>query len=207
MPRPTTKTELLKAAAENYEKLNELIDGMTEKELQTPFDFSNSASKKEAHWKRDKNLRDVFVHLYEWHQLLLNWVRANHFSQLDKSTDQDRADGAAAPVKIAVRGKQDKAFVPFLPEPYNWRNYGEMNLEFWRKHQNTSLEDAKAMFQKSHEETMRLAEALSNEELFSRDAFEWTGGNALGSYFAANTSSHYDWAMKKLKAHRKNCQS
>lgn len=27
----------------------------------------------------------------------------------------------------------------------------------------------------------------------------------LGSCFASNTSSHYDWAMKKLKAHKKNC--
>ncbi|MBQ8777787.1 MAG: ClbS/DfsB family four-helix bundle protein, partial [Treponema sp.] len=23
------------------------------------------------------------------------------------------------------------------------------------------------------------------------------------SYFVSNTSSHYDWAMKKLKAHKK----
>ncbi|MDE7283377.1 MAG: ClbS/DfsB family four-helix bundle protein, partial [Lachnospiraceae bacterium] len=67
MGRPTTKTDLLTAAAENYESLNALIAGMTEKELSTPFDFSDSASKKEAHWKRDKNLRDVLVHLYEWH--------------------------------------------------------------------------------------------------------------------------------------------
>ena len=61
MARPTTKADLMTAAAENYEKLNGMIDGMTEKELDTPFDFSDSA-KKEAHWKRDKNLRDVLVH-------------------------------------------------------------------------------------------------------------------------------------------------
>ncbi|WP_414437359.1 hypothetical protein [Clostridium perfringens] len=27
----------------------------------------------------------------------------------------------------------------------------------------------------------------------------------MGSYFFSATASHYDWAMKKLKAHRKNC--
>ena len=27
----------------------------------------------------------------------------------------------------------------------------------------------------------------------------------LGSYFVSVTASHYDWAMKKLKAHKKNC--
>ena len=31
------------------------------------------------------------------------------------------------------------------------------------------------------------------------------GGTVLGSYFVSTTSSHYDWAIKKLKAHRKNC--
>ncbi len=27
----------------------------------------------------------------------------------------------------------------------------------------------------------------------------------MGSYFVSVTASHYDWAMKKLKAHKKNC--
>ena len=76
MGRPTTKTDLLTAATTNYEKLNTLISELTEQELSTPFDFSDS-KKKEAHWKRDRNLRDILIHLYEWHQLLLNWVQSN----------------------------------------------------------------------------------------------------------------------------------
>lgn len=177
MGRPTTKVGLLTAAAINYERLNDLILGLTEKELSTPFDFSEDEKKKEAHWKRDRNLRDLLIHLYEWHQLLLHWVQSN----------------------------QDGGRKPFLPQSYNWKTYGDMNMEFWRKHQNTSLEDAKAMFQKSHIEVMKLAESFSNEDLFSKGRFPWVGGSTLGSYFVSSTSSHYDWAMKKLKAHRKNC--
>ena len=79
-------------------------------------------------------------------------------------------------------------------------------MEFWKKHQNTSLEDARKMLEVSHREVMALAETFSNEELFGRGAFPWAGNNALGSYFVSNTSSHYAWAMKKLKAHRKNCK-
>lgn len=63
MPRPHNKEDLLKAAQENYESLMTLIDGLTEKELNTPFDFSGQPSKKEAHWSRDKNVRDVLIHL------------------------------------------------------------------------------------------------------------------------------------------------
>ncbi len=52
---------------------------------------------------------------------------------------------------------------------------------------------------------MKLAEEFSNEELFSKGVYQWVGGSTLGSYFVSTTASHYDWAVKKLKAHRKNC--
>lgn len=177
MSRPTTKKDLLTAAAANYEKLNVLISELTKKELNTPFDFSGDEKKKEAHWKRDKNLRDILIHLYEWHQLLINWVRSN----------------------------QNGDNQPFIPKPYNWKTYGEMNVEFWKKHQTTSLEAAKDMLEKSHAEVLKLAEAFTNEELFSKGSYKWVGGSTLGSYFVSTTASHYDWAMKKLKAHKKNC--
>ena len=178
MARPTTKADLLAAATENYEKLNEMIAGLTEEELNTLFDFSAGA-KKEAHWKRDKNLRDVLVHLYEWHQLLLTWVQANQ-----------RGDNW-----------------PFIPKPYNWKTYGDMNREFWQQHQQTSLEQAKNMLAQSHEQVLELAQQFSNEDLFTRGVYKWVGGSVLGSYFISTTSSHYDWAIKKLKAHKKSCQA
>lgn len=177
MGRPTTKAGLMLAATDQYRKLNVLISDLTEKELATAFDFTDDAKKKEAHWKRDKNLRDVLIHLYEWHHLLLNWVRSNQ-------------NGDAR---------------PFLPQPYNWKTYGDMNVEFWKKHQDTTLEDAKKMLEQSHNEVLCLAETFSNDELFSKGIYGWVGGSTLGSYFISTTSSHYDWAMKKIKAHIKNC--
>ena len=177
MARPQTKENLMIAAKENFEKLNTLISKMSDKELTTPFDFSKDEKKKEAHWKRDKNLRDVLIHLYEWHQLILNWVESNQ------------------------KGEEK----PFIPQPYNWRTYSDMNVEFWKKHQNTSLEDATKALQKSHKEVLKLAENFTNEELFSKKVYKWVGGSTLGSYFVSATSSHYDWAIKKLKAHQKNC--
>ena len=177
MVRPQTKENLMIAAKENFEKLNTLISKMSDKELTTPFDFSKDEKKKEAHWKRDKNLRDVLIHLYEWHQLILNWVESNQ------------------------KGEEK----PFIPQPYNWRTYGDMNVEFWKKHQNISLEDATRNLEKSHKDVLELAEKFTNEELFSRKIYKWVGGSTLGSYFVSTTSSHYDWAIKKLKAHQKNC--
>ena len=174
MSRPVNKTELLTAAQDNFRKLNDFIDTMSEVELSTPFDFS-SLNKKEAHWSRDKNLRDVLAHLYEWHLLLISWVKEN-------------MNGGSR---------------PFLPEPYTWKTYGDMNMEFYRKHQDTDLQDIKAMLQNTHGEIIKLIEGISEEELFTKGVYKWVGGSTLGSYFISCTSAHYDWALKKLKAHRR----
>ena len=52
-----------------------MIVNRTEEEKSREYDFSGDDRKKEAYWKRDKNLRGVLIHLYEWHQLLLNWLK------------------------------------------------------------------------------------------------------------------------------------
>lgn len=175
MPRPQTKNDLIEAANLNYDKLLELIDSMTEKELNTEFDFSADPKKKEAHWKRDKNLRDILIHLHEWHNLLLEWVANN---------------------KAGVRK-------PFLMEGYNWKTYGDMNIVFWKRNQSVPLDEALEQFKDSHKKIMELIQTMSNDELFQKNAYDWVGGSTIGSYFVSATSSHYDWAMKKIKAHRK----
>jgi len=178
MGRATTKSDLLKAAAEQFEKLWKLIESMPENEQTAVFNFGDTFVKKEAHWERDKNLRDVLVHLYEWHQLLLNWVKAN----------------------------QNGEAKPFLPVPYNWKTYGQMNIEFWKKHQSTPYADSKEMLHFSHRQVMDMVEQFSNEALFAKQHFNWTGTSSLGSYCVSATSSHYDWAMKKIKAHIRTCR-
>ncbi len=118
MPRPRTKKDLMIAANENYDKLNVLITKLSDEELSTPFDFSSDEKKKETHWKRDKNLRDILIHLYEWHQLFLNWVDTN-------------LKGVAK---------------PFIPAPYNWKAYGDKNVEFWKNIKTLLLKMQKKCF-------------------------------------------------------------
>ena len=161
MPRPTTKADLIQAANEQFAKLWTLTGEMSDEEKSADI-VPN---------ERDKNVRDVLVHLYEWHCLLLNWIQTN------------------------TNGKP----APFLPAPYNWKTYPQMNVAFWEKHQNTSYTDAEAMLKKTHKEVMAIIETFSNEDLFSKGAFDWTGTTTLGSYCVSATSSHYDWAIKDIK--------
>lgn len=178
MPRPKNKEELMDAANANYEKLLALIENRTPAEYNTVYDFSADEKKKEAHWKRDKNLRDVLMHLHEWHLLLLEWVK-------------NRENGSAK---------------PFLPEGYNWKTYGDMNMLFYNRCQDVSEDEAFRKFKDSHKKVMKALDSFSQEELFTKTFYPWVGGSCIGSYFISVTSSHYDWAMKKMKAHQKNCK-
>ena len=178
MARPKTKAELLTASEQQFEKMWQLIDAMPDEEQAATFAFGAEMGK-EAHWGRDKNIRDVLIHLYEWHQLLLRWVNAN------------------------LNGDQQ----PFLPAPYNWKTYGEMNVGFWERHQETTLADAKAMLHDSHDKVMALIAEFSDEALFTKQYFSWTGTTTLASYCISATVAHYEWAIKKLKAHQKTYQA
>lgn len=175
MARATTKADLIASANGQFGKMWKLINGMDEGLQEATFAEEMATMGKEAHWSRDKNLRDILIHLYEWHQLLLNWIKSN-------------------------QGGERK---PFLPEPYNWKTYPEMNVDFWKKHQSTPLVEAKKMVRESHQDVMTIIETLSNDELFAKGALEWTGTSPLGSYCVSATASHYDWAMKKIKVHIK----
>jgi len=177
MSRPTTKAELISAANEQFSKLWKLIDSMPESVQNAAFDFS-IGDKKEAHWARDKNLRDVLVHLYEWHQMVKRWYEEG-----------------------TVKGG-----MPAVPgEGYTWVTLPDLNMEIWKKYQDVPLPSAKDMLRKSHEEIMGIVESHTNDELFSKGFYKWTKTTNLGAYFISCTSSHYDWAIKKIKLHVKAC--
>lgn len=166
MPRPKTKDELISAGNENFNKLFNFINSMSEQEQNKTFSFED----------RDRNIRDVLVHLTEWHQLLINWINTN----------------------------QSGTTEPFLPEPYNWKTYPEMNVKIWERHQNTPYQKAIADLKESHARTMKLIDTFTNDELFVKKHYPWTGTTNLGSYCVSATSSHYEWAIKKIKKHQKS---
>ena len=82
-----------------------------------------------------------------------------------------------------------------------------MNVGFWEKHQSTPYVEAVTMLKESHARVIaEQIELFSDEALFGRAYFSWTGTTSLGAYCASATSSHYDWAMKNIKAHQKLCR-
>ena len=169
MPRPTNKIDLLNASEANFKKLLSLVEGLSEAQQEAKFDFED----------RDKCVRDVLAHLYEWHLLLINFIQ--------KNLSGERAS--------------------FLPHPYNWKTYPQMNVQIWRKHQDTPLCEAKALLTQTHEKAMALTANFSDEELFARGYFNFTGNLNLAAYVTGSTSSHYDWAIKKIRKHKRSLKT
>jgi hypothetical protein len=175
MARATTKIELITTANEQFDKLWKLIDSLTDKQQNATFGKEMATAGEEKHWVRDKNLRDVLTHLYEWHQLVLNWVASN-----EKGTA-----------------------TPFLPTGITWANYQKMNVGFWEKHQNTPYEKSKQMLKGSHAQVLALVDKYSDAELFGKFPFGLTAKSSVAEYCRAATASHYVWAIKKLKVYIK----
>ena len=167
MPRATSKPELLVSANEQFTKLWKLIDSMSDEEQNAAFLFED----------RDKNLRDVLVHLYEWHLMMQSWHK---IGTIEGGTPD-------------VPGKG-----------YTWKTLPDLNLKIWEKYQCTLLDEAKRRLCESHNMILALIEPHTNEELFDRGVYKWTKTTTLGAYFISSTASHYDWAMKKLKMHIKS---
>jgi len=63
MARATDKATLLIQSEENYKKLMKLIETIPPEKQKENFKFED----------RDKNIRDVLVHLHEWHLMMMNW--------------------------------------------------------------------------------------------------------------------------------------
>jgi len=65
MPKPKSKKELLEASQLNYQKLTDILNGLSKEE-----------SKKEFHkGTLNRNVRDIVSHLHHWHLLFLQWYK------------------------------------------------------------------------------------------------------------------------------------
>lgn len=177
MTRPTNKKEIIYQSDFQFKTLESAINSLSKEEREKSFLFSKEflSKKKEEHWKRDKNLRDVLMHLYEWHILLINWLKSN----------------------------QDGIEISFIPKPFTWKTHGEMNNTFLEKNKEVSFEDSLEKLKSTHVLVMEMLDTFSDEQLFTKKRYSWAGTGTLASFFIANTSSHYLWANKKIKVYIK----
>ncbi len=88
---------------------------------------------------------------------------------------------------------------------YTWKTLPDLNQKIWEKYQNIPYLQSISLLQKSFKDLRKIIELHSDEELFTKKKYKWTGTTSLGAYLISATSSHYDWALKILKQHKKDC--
>jgi len=119
----------------------------------------------------NRNIRDVLAHLHHWHLMMLEWY------------------------EIGMRGEK-----PEMPaKGYTWKTVPDLNRNIWEKYRNVDLKKVRKNLNQSHQQLEKVIEQHSNEELFEKKRYKWTGTTSLGSYLISATSSHYDWAIKLIK--------
>lgn len=118
-----------------------------------------------------RNIRDVITHLHEWNTMVLSWYETG-----------------------------EKGGKPAIPgEGYSWKTLPELNVKIWTKYQSTNLDEARKLFQESFSSVYSLIESRTNEKLFEKKRYSWTGSTSLGAYLISCASSHCDWAIKKIR--------
>ncbi|PIF04771.1 MAG: hypothetical protein CSA63_00425 [Propionibacterium sp.] len=120
---------------------------------------------------RDRTVRDVIWHLHVWHTFFEQWYR------------------------VGMAGGK-----PEMPAPgHTWTTLPMLNVEIWQQAQGIELAAALASFEQSHRRIGAIIERHSDEELFTKRYYPWTNTTSMGTYLISTTSSHYDWALKKLR--------
>jgi len=153
----------------------ELLD-LSQKNFKTLMVLVNSFSDDEVEKEfssgtLNRNVRDVLSHLHHWHLMLLDWY------------------------DVGMKGEK-----PIMPaKGYTWKTLPDLNRKIWLEYQNTDIQTVKKILDKSYKRVQSLIKNHTNKELFEKKRYKWTGSTSLGAYLVSNTSSHYDWAIKRIK--------
>ena len=157
----------------------ELLD-LSQKNFKRLTEFVDSFSNQEKNTDfpegtMNRNIRDVFTHLHHWHLMLIEWYT------------------------IGMSGQK-----PEMPaKGYTWKTLPDLNRVIFEKYRDTELEAAGNLLNDSFNDAQKLIRKHSNDELFEKKRYKWTGTTSLGAYLISATSSHYDWAYKLIKKAKK----
>lgn len=123
----------------------------------------------------NRNIRDVLAHLHHWHLMMKEWY------------------------DIGTTGQK-----PDMPaKGYTWKGTPQLNRKIWEDYQRFTLVECRAWLEESYLLVRNIINERSDEELFEKKRYPWTGSTSLGAYLISATSSHYDWALKMIKKGRK----
>ncbi|NNC39056.1 MAG: ClbS/DfsB family four-helix bundle protein [Acidimicrobiia bacterium] len=125
------------------------------------------------------SVKDLLAHLDAWHEMFLAW----------------EAVGSAG-------GR------PEMPAPgFTWAETPALNQQLFERSEHDRWDDVVERVQASYEKVMAVIESYSDEDLFTKKRFPWTGSTSVGVYLRGASASHYAWASKLIRKWAKNTSS
>jgi hypothetical protein len=119
----------------------------------------------------NRNSTDVLAHLHHWHLMVLDWY------------------------VVGMAGEK-----PDMPaKGYSWKTVPDLNRIIWEKYKDADYNDVKKLLNSSYNAIQKLIEKHTDQELFEKKKYKWTGSTSLGAYLISATSSHYEWAYKLIE--------
>lgn len=117
------------------------------------------------------SVKDLLAHLDAWHEMVLAWEEAGSAGE-----------------------------TPEMPAPgHTWAQTPALNQAIFERFQHDPWDDVAERLHRSFDRVRDVIETYSDEDLFTKKRFSWTGSTSVGSYFVSASSSHYAWASKLIR--------
>ena len=117
------------------------------------------------------SVKDFLAHRTEWGQMAIRWY--------------EEAKGGDHPA------------VP--TEQYKWNQLKELNADIKERFADTPLEEVERSFAEIHDRLRELITGMSEEELFTKKYYGFTGTSDLVTYMNSATASHYRSARRHIQ--------
>lgn len=117
------------------------------------------------------SVKDLLAHLDAWHRMTLEW---------------ESAGSSGATPEVPGHG-------------YSWAQTPALNQMLFERAANDSWRSVEQRLRHSHADLLTAIEAYSDDDLFTKKRYPWTGSTSVGAYFVSASSSHYAWATKLIR--------
>ncbi len=112
------------------------------------------------------SVKDILAHLDAWDRMWLRWEQAGVREE---------------PTQMPAEG-------------FTWAQTPALNEQIRADAAGERWDEVCDRLRDSHARIMTVLSGYSDEDLFARKRYRWTGSTSVGSYAVSATSSHYAWA-------------
>lgn len=129
------------------------------------------ASRKKEEVTDGMSVKDFLAHRTEWGRMMLSWYR-----------DANKGKTPAVPSK-----------------KYKWNQLKELNADIHKRFTKASLASVEKEFKTVHDTLLRTIKKMSEEELFQKKYYSFTGSSDLATYLNSATAAHYRSARRHIQ--------